>query len=46
VAVAFGQGLTVTHATLIDGTGAAAMPDVTVVVRDGRIAAIAPRGPR
>ena len=43
-AVAFGQNLTVTHATLIDGTGAAAMQDVTIVVRDGRIAEIAASG--
>ncbi len=41
---AFGQNLTVTHATLIDGTGAAEVPDVTVVVRDGRIAEIAASG--
>ncbi|MEZ4416690.1 MAG: amidohydrolase family protein [Gemmatimonadota bacterium] len=30
-------------ATLIDGNGGAAVPDVTILVRDGRIAAIGPR---
>jgi enamidase len=31
-----------THARVIDGTGAPARPDQTVVIRDGRIAAIGP----
>ncbi len=30
-------------ATLIDGTGATPVPDATVIVRDGRIAAVGPR---
>ncbi len=30
------------HVTVIDGTGAAARPDQTVIVRDGRLAAIGP----
>src|SRR5580700_5495318 len=32
--------LAITHVTLIDGTGAAALPDMTVFVSDERIAAI------
>lgn len=34
------------HATVIDGTGAAPRADQTVVVRDGRIAALYPSGTR
>lgn len=34
--------LAITHVRLVDGTGAAARPDVTVIVRDGRIAAVGP----
>jgi imidazolonepropionase-like amidohydrolase len=33
----------ITGATLIDATGAAAIPDAVVLVRDGRIAAVGPR---
>ena len=33
-----------THVTVIDGTGAAARPDMTVVFRTGRIAALFPSG--
>jgi len=33
-----------THATVIDGTGAAPRPDATVIVRDGRITALYPSG--
>ena len=36
--------LVFTHVTLIDGTGAAAKPDMTVVIRDGRIAALGRSG--
>ena len=32
--------ITIQSVTLIDGTGAAARPDVTVTIRDGRIAAV------
>lgn len=32
------------HVTVIDGTGAAPRPDQTVVIRDGRIAAVGPAG--
>ncbi len=38
------QPLAFTHVTLIDATGAAARRDMTVVVRDGRIAAIGRTG--
>lgn len=38
------EGLALTHATLIDGTGAPPRPGMTVVVRDGKIAAIMPDG--
>jgi imidazolonepropionase-like amidohydrolase len=34
--------LAISHVTLIDGTGAAALPDMTVLVADERIAAIGP----
>src|SRR5580658_141696 len=34
--------LAITHVTLIDGTGAAALPDMTVLIADERIAAIGP----
>ncbi len=34
--------LAITHVTLIDGTGAAPQRDMTVVLRDGRIAAVGP----
>ena len=34
--------LAITHVTLIDGTGAAALPDITVFISDERIAAIGP----
>lgn len=34
--------LAITHVTLIDGTGAAAMPDTTVFIADEQIAAIGP----
>ncbi|HYL30924.1 MAG TPA: hypothetical protein VEU27_13485, partial [Gemmatimonadales bacterium] len=33
-----------THVTVIDGTGAAPRPDMTVVFRTGRIAALFPSG--
>jgi imidazolonepropionase-like amidohydrolase len=36
--------LLIAHATVIDGTGAPPRPDTTVVVRDGRIAAIGKDG--
>jgi imidazolonepropionase-like amidohydrolase len=35
-----------THARVIDGTGAAAKTDQTIVIRDGRIESIAPSGAR
>jgi len=39
-----GNGTTaIVGATVIDGTGAAAMPNATVVIRDKRIAAVGPR---
>lgn len=41
-AAAFGQTLLLEHATVIDATGAPPRPDVSVLVRDGRIASIAP----
>ncbi len=34
--------LLLTHATVIDGTGAPAMPDTTLVIEDGRIRAVLP----
>ena len=41
--VAYSQPtIVIAHAQLIDGTGAAAKRDMTVVIRDGRIAAIGP----
>ncbi|HEX8816021.1 MAG TPA: amidohydrolase family protein [Terriglobales bacterium] len=45
VAMAAGQkdnGLAITHVTVIDATGAAAKPNYTVVVADGRISAVGP----
>lgn len=36
--------LAITHATVIDGTGAAPKADFTVVIRGGRIARVAPAG--
>lgn len=36
------QELAITGATLIDGTGAAPRPATTIIVRDGRIAAVTP----
>lgn len=36
------EDLLLTHARLWDGTGAAVMPDTTLLVRDGHIAAIGP----
>jgi enamidase len=36
--------IAITHATLVDGTGAPAARDMTIVVRDGRIASIGPSG--
>jgi imidazolonepropionase-like amidohydrolase len=36
------QNAVLTHATLIDGTGAAPVPDATIVIAGGRIAAIGP----
>src|SRR5260370_9424511 len=38
------QILVFTHVTLIDATGAEAKPDMTVVIRDGRIAALGRSG--
>ncbi len=38
------EGLALTHATLIDGTGAPPRPGQTVIIRDGKIAAIVPDG--
>lgn len=35
-----------THATVIDGTGAAPLPDTTVLIRDGRIVAVYPAASR
>lgn len=34
--------IAITHATIVDGTGAPAMRDMTIVLRDGRIAALGP----
>jgi imidazolonepropionase-like amidohydrolase len=34
--------IAITHATLVDGTGAPALRDATIVVREGRIAAVGP----
>jgi imidazolonepropionase-like amidohydrolase len=34
--------IVITHVTLIDGTGAPALPDQSVVIRDGKIAAVGP----
>lgn len=34
--------LALTHVLLVDGTGAAPKPDQTIVIRDGRIAAVGP----
>ncbi len=39
-----GSALVLTHATVIDGTGAPPRPGMTLVLRDGRIAAIYPDG--
>lgn len=38
--------LALTHVTLIDGTGAAPRPDVTVVIANGRVADVFPSGRR
>lgn len=38
------QDLVFTHVTVIDGTGAEAKPDMTVIIRDGRIAALGRSG--
>jgi imidazolonepropionase-like amidohydrolase len=35
-----GESLVITHATLIDGTGAQPRPGTTIIIRDGRIADI------
>ncbi len=35
-----------THVTVIDGTGTAPRPDATVIVRNGRVAAVYPSGSR
>ena len=35
--------IAITHVTLVDGTGAAPVRDATVVIRDGRIAAVGRR---
>jgi imidazolonepropionase-like amidohydrolase len=43
--LAAGQDLDLVDVTLVDGTGAAARPHVTVSLRDGRIAAISERAP-
>ena len=43
--LAAAQDLDLVDVTLVDGTGAAARPHVTVSVRDGRIAAISERAP-
>lgn len=40
------QSLLLTHATLIDGTGAAPRADVAILVENGRIARIIPAGQR
>jgi imidazolonepropionase-like amidohydrolase len=47
--VALAQGVptsVLTHATVIDGTGAAPMPDATVVIRGDRIITVYPSGAR
>ena len=38
--------IALTHATVIDGTGAAALPDATVLVQGGRITAVYPSASR
>ena len=38
------RDLAITHVTLVDGTGAPPRADITVIVRDGRIAAVGPAG--
>lgn len=40
VCIAQAQDLAITHARLVDGTGAAPVDGATIVVRDGRIAAV------
>jgi imidazolonepropionase-like amidohydrolase len=40
------ETVALTHATVIDGTGAAALPDSTVLIRGGRIAAVYPAASR
>lgn len=40
------ETVALTHATVIDGTGAPAMPDSTIVVRAGRIVAVYPASSR
>ncbi len=40
------ETVALTHATVIDGTGAAPMADSTVLIRGGRIAAVYPAGSR
>lgn len=37
-------GLALQHATLIDGTGAAPVPDATILIKDGKISAAGPSG--
>jgi len=41
---AAGRSLALTHATIIDGTGAPPRAGMTIVMRDGRIAAVYPDG--
>jgi imidazolonepropionase-like amidohydrolase len=43
-AVAQATGMAFEGATVIDGAGGAPIPDAVLVVRDGRIAAVGPRG--
>ncbi len=40
------QTVALTHATVIDGTGAPALPDSTVLIRDARITAVYPASSR
>jgi imidazolonepropionase-like amidohydrolase len=42
--IAEAEALAITGATLIDGTGAASQSGTTIIVRDGRIAAVSPDG--
>lgn len=41
-----GETILLTHATVIDGTGSAPLPDSTVLIRAGRVAAVYPAGSR